>query len=164
MFKIIIVFYKQFCPYRHIISFYPEVTMAVFRPFNAIRPREDKASLVASLPYDVMDSAEAKKYVEGNPLSFMHVDKAEVDMPEGINIYDESVYLKAKENLEKLEADGVLLKDEKPCFYIYRQVMNGRAQTGLVGCAAIDDYNNNVIKKHELTRAEKEEDRCRQGR
>lgn len=133
--------------------------MAVFKAFNAIRPTAEYASKVAALPYDVMNSDEAREMVKDNPYSFLHVDKAEVDLSKDINIYDEKVYLKARENLDKLVTDGICKKDEKKCFYIYRQVMNGRSQTGLVGCASIDDYNNNIIKKHELTRADKEQDR-----
>ena len=133
--------------------------MAVFKPFAAVRPKPEFASDVAALPYDVMNSAEARKAVEGKPLSFLHVDKAEVDLPEGVNIYDKAVYLKARENLDALEAQGVCAQDAAPCFYIYRQIMDGRSQTGLVGCASIDDYLCDVIKKHEFTRADKEEDR-----
>ena len=124
--------------------------MAVFKPFKAIRPTKDHAADVAALPYDVMNSAEARAMTEGRPLSFLHVDKAEIDLPEDTYIYDEKVYLKARENLDCLVSDGVLVQDESPCFYIYRQIMNGRAQTGLVGCASIDDYMNNVIKKFEM--------------
>lgn len=133
--------------------------MAVFRPFKAVRPVPEFAAKVAALPYDVMNSKEAAEMVKGNPYSFLHVDKAEIDLPEGTDLYSEQVYLKAKANLEKLEADGICKQDEENRFYIYRQVMNGRAQTGLVGCVSIDDYINNVIKKHELTRADKEADR-----
>lgn len=133
--------------------------MAVFRPFRAIRPVSEYASKVAALPYDVMNSAEAAKMVEGNPYSFLHVDKAEIDLPEGTDLYSEQVYLKARENLDKLVSDGICKQDEEPKFYIYRQIMNGRSQTGLVGCVSIDDYINNIIKKHELTRADKEADR-----
>lgn len=134
--------------------------MAIFRPFKAIRPLPDKAQEVAALPYDVMSSAEAKEMVKGKPYSFLHVDKAEIDFdPIPENIYTKEIYLKAKENLQKLVSDGVCKEDESPCFYIYRQIMNGRSQTGLVGCTAIDDYINNIIKKHELTRADKEADR-----
>ncbi len=133
--------------------------MAVFRPFNAVRPKPGYASRVAALPYDVMNSAEAAERVKGNPYSFLHVDKAEIDLPEGTDLYSESVYLKARENLEKLSEEGICARDEKPCFYIYRQVMNGRAQTGITGCVSVDDYINGVIKKHELTRADKEADR-----
>ena len=133
--------------------------MAVFRPFKAIRPLHGYAHKVAALPYDVMNSEEAAKMVEGNPYSFLHVDKAEIDLPAGTDLYSETVYLKAKENLEKLVNDGICKQDEENRFYIYRQIMNGRSQTGLVGCVSIDDYINNIIKKHELTRADKEADR-----
>ena len=133
--------------------------MAFFKPFRAIRPVPEHASDVAALPYDVMNSAEAAVMVKGNPYSFLHVDKAEIDLPEGTDLYSEQVYLKAKENLEKLVSDGVCKQDEAEMFYIYRQIMNGRSQTGLVGCVSIDDYINNIIKKHEFTRADKEADR-----
>ncbi len=133
--------------------------MAVFKAFKAIRPTEEMSEKVAALPYDVMNSEEAREMVKDNPYSFLHVDKAEVDLEKGINIYDEKVYLKARENLDKLVSDGICIHDEKPCFYIYRQIMDGRVQTGLVGCASIDDYINNIIKKHEFTRADKEQDR-----
>ncbi len=135
--------------------------MAVLKPFKAVRPRDDMAHLVGALPYDVMNSAEAREMVKGNPHSFLHVDKAEVDLPEGIDIYSAQVYAKAKENLDGLELDGVCVQDKKPMLYIYRQIMNGREQTGIVGCTAVDDYINNVIKKHEFTRADKEADRIR---
>ncbi|MBQ8575521.1 MAG: DUF1015 domain-containing protein [Clostridia bacterium] len=133
--------------------------MAVFKPFKAIRPIPERAQDVAALPYDVMNSDEAREMVKGKPYSFLHVDKAEVDLDKSVDLYDKKVYLKARENLDKLVSDGVCKSDETPCIYIYRQIMNGRSQTGLVGCTAIDDYINNVIKKHELTRADKEADR-----
>ena len=104
---------------------------------------------------------EAREAVKGNPYSFLHIDKAEIDLPKGTDVYSDEVYQKAKENLENLEKTGALIQDEKPCFYIYRQIMNGRSQTGIVGCASIDDYMNNIIKKHEYTLARKEEDRIR---
>lgn len=135
--------------------------MAVLKPFKAIRPKEEYASQVGALPYDVMNSEEAREMVKDNPLSFLHVDKAEVDLPADTDLYSETVYNKAKENLEKLTADGICCQDGKPMLYIYRQIMNGRAQTGIVGCTAVDDYLNNVIKKHEFTRADKEADRIR---
>ncbi|MBR2591062.1 MAG: DUF1015 domain-containing protein [Clostridia bacterium] len=135
--------------------------MATIRAFQAVRPVTEKAVEVAALPYDVMSSAEAKEMTKGNALSFLHVDKAEIDLPEGTDLYDDKVYQKAAENLQKLQADGVMRQDEKPCIYIYRQVMNGRVQTGLVCCASADDYLNRVIKKHEFTRAQKEKDRIR---
>lgn len=135
--------------------------MAVFRPFKALRPTPEFASRVAALPYDVMNSAEAKEMVQGNPYSFLHVDKAEIDLPDGTDLYSAEVYAKAAENLNNLEKDGICAMDESPCFYVYRQIMNGREQTGLVGCAWVDDYIENRIKKHELTRADKEADRIR---
>lgn len=133
--------------------------MAVFRPFKAIRPLPEYADKVAALPYDVMSSKEAAVMVAGNKYSFLHIDKAEIDLPEGTDLYSEKVYLKARSNLDSLVADEICRQDEHAHFYIYRQIMNGRAQTGIVGCVSIDDYINNVIKKHELTRADKEQDR-----
>lgn len=106
-----------------------------------------------------MSSDEAREMVKGNPLSFLHVDRAEIDFPKGTSPYEKKVYEKAKENLLKLENSGALIQDDRPCFYIYRQIMNGRVQTGIAGCASIDDYLNNVIKKHEKTLAKKEADR-----
>ncbi len=135
--------------------------MAIFRAFRAYRPAERNQALIPALPYDVMSSEEARKAVRGNSLSFLHVDKAEIDLPRGTDIYSDEVYEKAKENLEALENTGALIQDKRPCFYIYRQIMNGRSQVGLVGCASIDDYTNNVIKKHEKTLAKKETDRIR---
>lgn len=133
--------------------------MAVLKPFKAVRPKAEYASRVGALPYDVMNSDEAREKVKGNPYSFLHVDKAEIDLPLGTDIYSEAVYEKAKENLNALEQNGICEQDEKPMLYIYRQVMNGREQTGIVGCTAVDDYLENKIKKHEFTRADKEADR-----
>ncbi len=135
--------------------------MAVYKPFKALRPLPQYADKVAALPYDVMSSSEARERAKGNAYSFLHVDKAEIDLPEDTYIYDMSVYEKAKENLLNLSKEGILIQDKEPCFYIYRQIMNGRSQTGLVGCALVDDYINGTIKKHELTRADKEADRIR---
>lgn len=135
--------------------------MAIFKPFKALRPIPEHASKVAALPYDVMNSDEAREMVKDNPYSFLHIDKAEIDLPADTYLYSDEVYAKAKDNLVKYEADGILKEDTTPCFYVYRQIMNGRAQTGLVGCAWVDDYINNSIKKHELTRADKEADRIR---
>ncbi|MDZ5038464.1 DUF1015 domain-containing protein, partial [Clostridium perfringens] len=129
------------------------------RPFKAIRPVKKLADKIAALPYDVMDSDEAREMVKSNSYSFLHVDKAEVDLPQDINIYDDKVYEKAKSNLDKMIEDGLYIEDEKPYLYIYRQIMNERSQVGLVGCASIDDYTKNIIKKHELTREDKEIDR-----
>ena len=133
--------------------------MPVVKPFQAVRPRADLAQKVAALPYDVMNSEEAREKVVGNPYSFLHVDKAEIDLDPAIDLYDARVYEKARDNLNTMIADGVFLQDDKPCLYLYKQVMDGRVQIGIVGCTAVDDYKNNIIKKHELTRADKEQDR-----
>ena len=133
--------------------------MAVIRPFKAIRPINELVDKIAALPYDVMDSDEAREMVKDNPYSFLHVDKAEIDLPKDMDLYDDRVYEKAKENLDQMINNGFYIEDNKPNYYIYRQVMSGRSQTGLVACASIDDYSNNIIKKHELTREEKEIDR-----
>ena len=133
--------------------------MAVVRPFKAVRPTPELSAKVAALPYDVMNSDEAREMVKGNPYSFLHIDKAEIDLDPSIDHYDQRVYEKAADTLNKMIKDGTFIQDEKPCYYVYRQIMDGRAQTGIVGCASIDDYMNNIIKKHELTRADKETDR-----
>lgn len=133
--------------------------MAVVRPFKAFRPTKELVEKVAALPYDVMNSQEAREMVKGNPYSFLHVDKPEVDLEEGIDVHSKPVYEKASENLQKMISEGTYMQEDKPCMYVYRQVMNGRVQTGIVACASIDDYINDTIKKHELTRAEKEQDR-----
>ncbi len=135
--------------------------MAIFKPFKALRPTKEYASKVAALPYDVMNSEEAKEMVKGNPYSFLHIDKAEIDLPDGTDLYSDEVYCKASCNLKEYEEKGVMKQDETPCFYVYRQIMDGKEQTGLVGCAWVDDYIENRIKKHELTRADKEADRIR---
>lgn len=134
--------------------------MAVYRPFKAYRPKPEYAEKVAAKPYDVLNSDEAREEVKGNPLSFLHVGKPEVDLDPSIDLYDPRVYQKAKENLQKLIDDGILTADNNEYFYIYAQTMNNRTQFGLVGCASVEDYWNDVIKKHENTRKDKEEDRC----
>jgi len=133
--------------------------MAIVRPFKALRPRGDLVERVASLPYDVMDRKEAKKMAKGNPYSFLHIVRSEIDFPSSTDPYDKKVYKKAQRNLKVFEDDGILVQDETPMIYIYRQVMDGNAQTGFVGCTSVDDYVNNVIKKHELTLLSKEKDR-----
>lgn len=136
--------------------------MAKVRPFLAVRPKDsDTASQVAALPYDVMTSDEAREMTYDKPLSFLHIDRAEIDLPKGINVYDDMVYEKANENLNKMIEDGILIKEETPCLYIYRQVMEGRSQYGIVACTSIDEYLSGIIKKHELTLEEKEIDRMR---
>ena len=133
--------------------------MVVVRPFKAIRPIKSLASKIASLPYDVMDSEEAREIAKGNPYSFLHIDKAEIDLDTNIDVHDKRVYEKARDNLNKMIKNGEFIQDKEDYFYIYRQIMNGREQVGLVFTASIDDYINNVIKKHEFTRADKEQDR-----
>ncbi len=135
--------------------------LVIIRPFKAVRPRPDVAEKVAALPYDVMSSQEAREMVRENPYSFLHVDKAEIDLEEGVNLYDERVYLKARENLQKMMSGGIFLQDQKPQLYLYRQDVGERKQTGIVACVSIDDYLSQKIKKHEHTRPEKEVDRTR---
>lgn len=133
--------------------------MANIRPFQAIRPKEELAANIAALPYDVYSSSEARAEVAKEPYSFLRVDRAETQLDVNIPIYDQSVYEKAKEVLEEMIEKGELISDPKPCYYIYQLTMHGRSQTGIVACASIDDYDNQVIKKHENTRKDKELDR-----
>ncbi|MBI2968698.1 MAG: DUF1015 domain-containing protein [Bacteroidetes bacterium] len=133
--------------------------MAVLNSFRGIRPLKDNVRLVASRPYDVLSSSEAKEEAGENHLSFYHVIKPEIDFPSGFNPYSPEVYKKGKENMDRMISEGIFFQDPEECFYIYRQEMDGRRQTGIVGCASVDDYLNNVIRKHELTRPDKEEDR-----
>ena len=114
---------------------------------------------MAALPYDVVNREEAKKIGDENPFSFLHVDRPEMDLEPGIDLYDERVYEKARENLMEMEKKGILVQDKTSCYYIYELVRKGKTQTGIVGCASIDDYRNGVVKKHELTREDKEQDR-----
>lgn len=134
--------------------------MSIVRPFAALRPPADKAARVSCPPYDVVNSAEAARYAEGNPLSFFHVSRPEIDLP-GADEHDDAVYDRAPVNLAAFKAEGYLVQEAKPCFYLYRQIMDGHAQTGLVACASVDEYQAEKIKKHELTRADKEDDRTR---
>ncbi len=133
--------------------------MAVIKPFRAVRPRQDLAHQIAALPYDVMDSVEAKEMVKGNEYSFLRIDRAEINFPEMADPHEERVYAKAGEIFNRMVAEGQFIQEKQDAFYIYRQIMDGRAQTGLVCCASIDDYENNIIKKHEFTRPDKEIDR-----
>ncbi len=133
--------------------------MAVVKSFRGFRPRKDIAEKIASRPYDVITSEEAREEVKKNDLSFLKVVKPEVSLSKDIDVYAEEVYRKGKENLEALIKDGKLAQDDKNCFYVYAQTMWGKTQYGIVGCAAVEDYQNNIIKKHELTRPDKEEDR-----
>lgn len=133
--------------------------MAVIRPFQCVRPRKDVADRVAALPYDVYNRQEAKKEVEREPLSFLKIDRSETNFDDSVDTYAPEVYQKAKEILNEEIARGIYEKDDSEAYYIYELTMNGRAQTGLVACASVDDYVNNVIKKHENTREDKEIDR-----
>lgn len=133
--------------------------MAQIKPFRALRPHNEYAAQVASRPYDVLNSEEARKEAGDNLLSFLHVTKSEIDLPAGIDIHSEQVYEKAKENLQKLIQKKILFQDEKSCYYIYELAWKGRTQTGLVCVSSVEDYFNDVIKKHEFTRPEKEKDR-----
>jgi uncharacterized protein (DUF1015 family) len=138
--------------------------MAIFKPFKAFRPPYDKAKDVASLPYDVMNSDEAREVKERNPNSFIRIGKPEVDLDNGVDLYSGTVYEKGRDNLQDFIKQGLLKEDEKESFYLYAQTMDGRTQFGLVGCASVEDYHNDVIKKHEFTRKKKEEDRCQHVR
>ena len=135
--------------------------MATVRPFKAVRPARERVQDVISLPYDVMNRSEAAAMAEGNPHSFLHICRSEIDLPDQEDPYDASVYQKAKENIAKFIEDGTFIEDDSPCLYIYREIMDGRVQTGIVGCVAVDEYQNNTIRKHEFTRVEKEQDRIR---
>jgi len=135
--------------------------MAVVKPFRAVRPRKDLVEKVVALPYDVMDRKEAKAMAKGNPYSFLHISRSEIDLPSSIDQYDKKVYRKARRNLDIFQDDGILVQDETPMIYLYRQTMNGNTQTGFVANTSIDDYVNNVIKKHELTLLSKERDRIK---
>lgn len=133
--------------------------MAKIKPFKAYRPEKSIAEQLASFPYDVLNSKEARELAKGNNYSFLRINKPEIDLAEGINPYDEQVYLKAKENLNQFIDNKWLIQDEKPNFYIYAQKMGNHLQKGLVACSSIDDYFNDIIKKHEYTRPVKEKDR-----
>ena len=133
--------------------------MAMIQPFKALRPQPQLAKQVASQPYDVLSSTEAKQVAAGNPASFLHVTKSEIDLPESVDIHDAQVYEQAKENITAFIKRDVLFRESKECYYIYQLIMHGRAQTGLVCVSSVDDYENDIIKKHEFTRPEKELDR-----
>ena len=133
--------------------------MATVRAFEAIRPAREYAEKVLSLPYDVMNRKEAAEMAAGNPYSFLHICRSEIDLPDQEDPYDRSVYEKARDNIAKYLDTGVFIREERPAIYIYREIMDGRVQTGIVGCVAVDEYQDGTIKKHEFTRVEKEQDR-----
>ncbi|MBQ2533580.1 MAG: DUF1015 domain-containing protein, partial [Lachnospiraceae bacterium] len=133
--------------------------MASIKPFLGIRPARESASKIAALPYDVYNRQEAKEIVAKNPMSFLRIDRAETNFPDSVDTYAEEVYQKAHDLLWEMVQQGDFIQDESPCYYIYELTMDGRVQTGIVGCAAVDDYESGVIKRHENTRADKEADR-----
>lgn len=136
--------------------------MSLIRPFAGLRPAPGRAADVAAPPYDVLNSSEARARAEGRPWSFLHISKPEIDLPEGTDPYDDSVYAKGKENFDKMLGEGVLVRDGKPCYYLYRLIMGEHRQIGLVAAASVPDYDTNRIRKHEFTRPDKEDDRVRQ--
>jgi uncharacterized protein (DUF1015 family) len=131
--------------------------MSIIRPFKALRPQAQFTKQVASRPYDVLSSAEARIEAQGNPASFLHITKSEIDLPESTDIHSAQVYEKAKENLTAFLKREILFRENKDCYYVYRLIMDGRSQTGLVCVSSIDDYENDIIKKHEFTGPEKEQ-------
>jgi uncharacterized protein (DUF1015 family) len=133
--------------------------MATIKPFAALRPRPELAAQICELPYDVMSSAEARDLAAGKPLSFLHVSKPEIDLAPDVDTYSPQVYAQGKKNFEKLIAEGSLRQDAQPCYYLYRQIMGGHTQVGLVAAASCEDYLRDIIKKHEFTRPDKEDDR-----
>lgn len=135
--------------------------MAVVKPFICTRPERSVAHRIAALPYDVYNREEAKKEIEREPLSFLRIDRAETNFGDEVDTYDDKVYAKARDLLQEMIREGNFVVDKEECYYVYELVMEGRSQTGLVACASIDDYLNNVIKKHENTREDKEQDRIR---
>lgn len=135
--------------------------MATIRPFRGLRPRPELVERVASLPYDVMDREEARLMAEGNPYSFLHISRPEIDLPPDTDPYDDEVYRQGRAALRRAIDEGIYQQDPEPCYYLYRQTMGRFRQTGLVACASVDDYQTGVIKKHELTRQDKEDDRVR---
>ena len=135
--------------------------MAILHPFRALRPHPDVAAEVACVPYDVINTREARALAQGRPKSFLHVIRPEIDLPEGVDEHADEVYAKGAENLAALIASSDFLQDEAPSLYLYRLIMDGRAQTGIFGCVAVSDYDQGVILKHELTRPDKEDDRTR---
>src|SRR5688572_8623812 len=139
----------------------PSDSMATVKPFAALRPKPELAKEICELPYDVMSSAEAKQTANGRALSFLHVSKPEIDLPEGTSLYDDAVYAKGQENFARLIAEGALRQDKEPAFYLYRQVMGTHSQIGLVAVASCQEYLDGIVKKHELTRPDKENDRVR---
>ena len=141
--------------------YFPAPVMATLKPFAALRPKPELAAQICELPYDVMNSREAREIAAGNPYSFLHVSKPEIDLEPGVDVYSEAVYAKGAENFRLLQEEGALVQDSQPGYYLYRQIMDGHAQVGLVAAASCAEYDAEIIKKHELTRPAKEDDRVR---
>src|SRR6516162_6361134 len=135
--------------------------MALLRPFRAVRPARDAAAAVSSVPYDVLNTEEARALASGHPLSFLHVTRSEVDLPSGTDPYAPEVYAKARDNFAALRTNAPLIEEDAPSLYFYRLRMGGHEQTGIAGCFSLDEYDRDLIKKHERTRRDKEDDRTR---
>jgi len=135
--------------------------MATIRAFRALRPLAEKAAAVSAVPYDVVNTQEARERAAGNSLSFLHVSRPEIDLPDGTDVYSDAVYDKASENLEKLKAEAPLFVEETPSLYVYRLRMGEQQQTGIAACCSVDEYDSNIVRKHERTRKDKEDDRTR---
>src|SRR6476469_5161271 len=135
--------------------------MSELRPFRAVRPARESAAAVSSVPYDVVNTDEARRLAAGNPLSFLHVTRSEIDLPDGTDPYSAQVYARARQNFAALRADAPLIEEGDPSLYFYRLRMGGHEQTGVAGCFSLDEYDRDVIKKHERTRRDKEDDRTR---
>src|ERR1700693_2552735 len=135
--------------------------MATVRPFRALRPRPANAAAVSAVPYDVVSTTEARQLAAGNPLSFLHVSRPEIDLPEGTDPYAGAVYAKATQNFERLKREAPLSLEEEPSLYVYRLRMDDHEQTGIAGCCSLDEYDRDAVRKHERTRKDKEDDRTR---
>src|SRR5947208_4670131 len=135
--------------------------MATIRAFRALRPAAAKAEAVSAVPYDVVNTHEARELAAGNPLSFLHVSRPESDLPDGVDVYSDAVYSKAAENFEKLKAEAPLFIEETPSLYVYRLGMGDHARTGIAACCSVDEYDSDIVRKHERTRKDKEDDRTR---
>ena len=135
--------------------------MPIIRPFRSVRPAVDKVSAIAALPYDVYDRKEAKKAVEGNPLSFLRIDRAETQFPDETDMYSREVYERARQTLDEMMEEGIFVTEEESCYYLYALTYEGHTQTGIVGCASVDDYLSGAVRRHENTKEDKEQDRIR---
>jgi len=135
--------------------------MATIKSFKALRPKPEIAEKVSSVPYDVVNREEAKKLAEGNPISFLHVIRPEIDLPADIDPYDDAVYNKARENFLKLVNENILIGDNEKAIYLYRLTMGDHSQIGIAACYSVDEYDRGIIKRHELTRKDKEDDRLK---